>query len=367
MTERVESMNERLNDSRNDRRTKRVGLRRALIFLFALFAALAFFSYLNQPMPYYVTRPGSAVELQPIVNVEGGKKDEKGALMLTTVFMGEANRLWYWYAQLSPDADLVDKELVVGKGESNEDFTKRELAVMDNSQKIAEAVAFRLAGYDVKIEKQGVIVMGTIENMPARKVLQVGDVITSVDQQKTLEARDLLNYLVNKKAGETIQVTFLRDNKEQKAAIKLEPLPGETRPGFGIRPDNKQLIQVPKKVNISAQGIGGPSAGLMFTLEIYDQLNTELDVTRGYRVAGTGTISADGTVGRIGGINHKIVAADKAGAEIFFAPDDAEGEISNYQEAMATAKRIGTKMRVVPVKTVDDALNYLKEQQPKRS
>ncbi|MCK9909472.1 hypothetical protein MXD81_10050, partial [Microbacteriaceae bacterium K1510] len=86
MTERVESMNERLNDSRNDRRTKRVGLRRALIFLFALFAALAFFSYLNQPMPYYVTRPGSAVELQPIVNVEGGKKDEKGALMLTTVF-----------------------------------------------------------------------------------------------------------------------------------------------------------------------------------------------------------------------------------------------------------------------------------------
>ncbi|MCK9906873.1 hypothetical protein MXD63_43635, partial [Frankia sp. Cpl3] len=98
-----------------------------------------------------------------------------------------------------------------------------------------------------------------------------------------------------------------------------------------------------------AQGIGGPSAGLMFTLEIYDQLNTELDVTRGYRVAGTGTISADGTVGRIGGINHKIVAADKAGAEIFFAPDDAEGEISNYQEAMATAKRIGTKMRVVPV------------------
>lgn len=74
---------------------------------------------------------------------------------------------------------------------------------------------------------------------------------------------------------------------------------------------------MPNRVTISSEGIGGPSAGLMMTLEIYDQLNTEMDLTRGYQIAGTGTISLDGTVGRIGGINHKIVAADKAGAEIF--------------------------------------------------
>jgi Lon-like protease len=319
------------------------------------------------PTPYYVTRPGSAIELAPMIDVEGGKKDESGAFMLTTVRMGEANLAWYLYAQLSPNAELMKKELVVGSGESNEDFTRRELAVMDNSQKIAEAVAFRLAGYDVKIENQGVWVMGTIEGMPAKNVLQIGDVIVAVDGRPTREAKDLLQYLSTKKQGDQVEVTLIRDGREEKRTLTLAPLPDSKTPGLGIRPDNKQEIIVPKQVSISSQGIGGPSAGLMMTLEIYDQLNQEIDLTRGYKVAGTGTISPDGSVGRIGGINHKVVAADEAGADIFLAPDDAEGPVSNYQEAQETAKRIGSRMRVVPVKTVDDALAFLKAQKPKGS
>jgi PDZ domain-containing protein len=349
----------------NRRQRIKAGFARWSLVLLLVFVVGAGLWYLYQPVPYYVTRPGSAIELQPLVHVEGGKKDEAGAFMLTTVRMGEANRLWYWYAKLSPDVELIDKNLVLGHGETDEDFTKRELAVMENSQKIAEAIAFKLAGYPVQIEKQGVLVMGTIENMPAKNILQVGDIITAVDRKKTLETNDLLSYLAGKKAGDVIEVTFLRDHKERKASLKLAALPGETRPGIGIRPENKQLITVPQKVTISSQGIGGPSAGLMFTLEIYDQLNKEIDLTRGYRIAGTGTIQADGSVGRIGGISHKIVAADEAGAEIFFAPDDAEATPSNYQEALATAKRIGTSMKIVPVKHVEDALTFLKAQQPK--
>ncbi len=319
------------------------------------------------PTDYYVQRPGSAIELAPMIQVEGGKKDEAGSFMLTTVRMGEANLGWYLYAKMFPDAELVDKDLILNRGESDEDFTRRELAVMDNSQKIAEAVAFRLAGYDVKIEKQGVWVMGTIEGMPAKGVLQVGDVITAVDGEKMQEAKDLLTYLSTKKAGETVEIKFLRDKKEQTQKLKLAQLPKTKAAGIGIRPEDKQNIVIPKKVTISSQGIGGPSAGLMMTLEIYDQLNKEMDLTRGYRIAGTGTISTDGTVGRIGGINHKIIAADKAGADIFFAPDDAGAEASNYQEAVETAKRIGTSMKVIPVKTVDDALEYLQKQKPKVS
>jgi PDZ domain-containing protein len=344
--------------------TGRLGLLRWLLVLFIF--ALGILMYL--PTPYYVTRPGSAIELAPMIEVEGGKKDEAGAFMLTTVRMGEANPFWYLYAKLSPEAELIEKEQVLNSGETNEDFTKRELAVMENSQKIAEAVAFRLAGYDVRIEKQGVWVMGTLEQMPAKNVLQVGDVITAVDGKQTLETKDLLHYLAKKRVGDTVEVTFLRDGKTEKAKLTLAKLPGSDTPGIGIRPENKQRIVVPKNVTISSRGIGGPSAGLMMTLEIYDQLNKEIDLTRGYRVAGTGTISADGTVGRIGGIDHKVVAADKAGAEIFFAPDDhTEGLVSNYQEALETAKRIGTSMRVVPVKTVDDAVAFLKALPPKKS
>jgi PDZ domain-containing protein len=345
------------------RNTNRTGGFRWLWILPVLIVGLLFYV----PTDYYVTRPGSAIELAPMIEVEGGKKDEAGTFMMTTVSMGEANLAWYLYAKLFPDAELVEKDLILNQGESNEDFVNRERAVMDNSQKVAEAVAFRLAGYDVKIEKQGVWVMGTIEGMPAKNVLQVGDVITAVDGTKTEEAKDLLAYLSTKKVGDTVEVTFLRDKKELKRKLKLAKLPTSKAPGIGIRPDDKQQIIIPKKVNISSQGIGGPSAGLMMTLEIYDQLNKEVDLTRGYRVAGTGTIAADGTVGRIGGIRHKIVAADKAGAEIFFAPDDSGEGVSNYQEAVETAKRIGTDMRVVPVKTVDDALAYLKKQKPKQS
>lgn len=106
----------------------------------------------------------------------------------------------------------------------------------------------------------------------------------------------------------------------------------------------------------------------MFSLEIYNQL-TKNDLTKGHSIAGTGTIDPDGTVGRIGGIDKKVVAADNEGAEIFFAPDDeitpemkkAYPNIqSNYKEAVKAAKDIGTKMKIVPVKTFDDALNYLK-------
>ncbi|MGC5327179.1 SepM family pheromone-processing serine protease [Brevibacillus sp. SYSU BS000544] len=326
------------------------------------------------PLPYYITRPGSAIELSPIIQVEDGTKDEKGTFMLTTVRMGEAKLLWYLYSKISPDVELIDKNLVLSHGESDEDFTQRELEVMRNSQKLAEAVAFKRAGYPVNIENHGVLVMGTIAGMPAKEVLKVGDVITKVDQTKLITTQELLDYLKQKKPGDTITVTYNRNGKENSGTITLKALPDESghatsRVGLGIRPENKQVIEIPKKVTISAEGIGGPSAGLMMSLEIYEQLEKKTDITKGYRIAGTGTISADGTVGRIGGINHKIIAADKAGAEIFFAPDEATtGDVvSNYQEAVETAKRIGTKMIVVPVKTFDDAITYLTNLKAKQS
>ncbi|MED4750065.1 SepM family pheromone-processing serine protease [Brevibacillus choshinensis] len=352
---------DRLNS--NQRRAKGTKGVSWVLALASVALGLSFFI----PTNYYITRPGSAIELAPMIEVEGGKKDESGSFMLTTVRMGEANLAWYVYAKVSPDAELMQKELVVSQGESNEDFVRREQAVMDNSQKLAEAVAFRLAGYDVKVEKQGVWVMGTIEGLPAKKELKIGDVITSVDGVPTTEAKDLLQVLSKKKAGDSVTITYSRDGQEAKTMLTLVPLPESKSVGIGVRPDNKQNIVIPKKVNIASNGIGGPSAGLMMTLEIFDQLKTDTDLTKGYKIAGTGTISIDGTVGRIGGINHKVVAADKAGADIFFAPQDTPGADSNYEEALATAKRIGTKMRVVPVKTVKDAVTYLNEQPKKPS
>ncbi|MNC58959.1 Lon protease [compost metagenome] len=109
-----------------------------------------------------------------------------------------------------------------------------------------------------------------------------------------------------------------------------------------------------KVVSFVDTNVGGPSAGLMFTMEIYNQL-TPGDLSKGHRIAGTGTIDADGNVGAIGGVKHKIVAADREKAEVFFVP------VKNYDEAKARADKIGTDMLLVPVSTLDEALKYMEK------
>ena len=128
--------------------------------------------------------------------------------------------------------------------------------------------------------------------------------------------------------------------------------------GIGIQLVTNEEIETVPPVKIKSGNIGGPSAGLMFSLEIYNQL-TEEDITKGHYIAGTGEIDYDGRVKRIGGIDKKVVAADKEGIEIFFAPNEEGASDSNYQEAKATAEKIKTDMKIIPVDTFDDALTYL--------
>jgi Lon-like protease len=156
-----------------------------------------------------------------------------------------------------------------------------------------------------------------------------------------------------------VKITFERKGKKKTVQLALKPFPeNPKRVGIGISLVTDSEIVTNPSVEIKSEEIGGPSAGLMFSLEIYDQL-VEEDITKGYTIAGTGTINEKGEVGPIGGISQKIIAADKAGADIFFAPNEKGAKDSNYQEALKTAKDIGTKMKIVPVDTFDDALRYL--------
>lgn len=119
--------------------------------------------------------------------------------------------------------------------------------------------------------------------------------------------------------------------------------------------DNVQIIEADdarKQVRISADEIGGPSAGLVFALEIYSRLVPH-NVTKGYAIAGTGSINPQGEVSPIGGVDYKVVAAHKAGADLFFVPE------ANGPLALEQAARIKTNMKIVTVKTLDDALQYL--------
>lgn len=133
----------------------------------------------------------------------------------------------------------------------------------------------------------------------------------------------------------------------------------EKRIGLGFLPmDRLQSLRSNPKVDFKTNNIGGPSAGLMFTLEILNQL-TPRDLTKGYEIAGTGTMSPTGEVGQIGGIQHKIAAAMKKNVSIFFTPKDIYEGDDNEAEAKKTAKELGANMKIVPVATLQEALDYL--------
>lgn len=347
-------------------RSWRIGSFIAIVLLFSTLV-LSFV-----PTKFYILRPGSAMALGPMVTVEGGQKDTKGSFLLTTVKMGPASVLGYLYARVDPYSELLESKQVLSPHESNEEYNRREMENMKDSQLTAKIIAFEKAGLPVQVKNLGAIVMQILPNMPADKVLKVGDVITKVNGKIVPTAQDLIISLSGKKIGDQVQLEWKRNGQPMKATFALEKLPTttkDTRAGIGISsPITQREVKLPNQVTIQSEKIGGPSAGLMFTLEIMNQVS-KTDLTKGYRIAGTGEMLQDGSVGRIGGIEYKIVAAAEEDVDIFFAPNEhlplGVKDKTNYEEAIETGKKINTDMKIVPVSTIDDAINYLEQLPPK--
>lgn len=327
-------------------------------------AALLIVASMFYTLPYYISKPGLAKELEPIITVDGGHK-EQGSFMLTTVRMGKANIYTYLMAKFSKYQEIYPIEDILRKGESEHDYNTKQLHLMESSKTYAIEAAYKKAGIPIEYRYKGVYVMSIVPGMPAEGKLETGDRLMSVDGKNLKSMDELLSRLAAKKAGESVELAYIRDGKKHHAKLTLKPFkefPGKA--GIGIEPvDDRELIVSPK-VKVKTDEIGGPSAGLMFALEIYNQLTKE-DLTKGYQIAGTGTLSS-GIVGPIGGIEQKIVAADKAGAEYFFAPNEKGAKDSNYRAAVKTAKDIGTEMVIVPVDTFDEAVAYLEKLKPKK-
>jgi Lon-like protease len=309
-------------------------------------------------LPYYVTKPGMATELDPIINVENGYEEE-GEFMLTTIRLGQANIFSYAWAKFQKYHEILPINHVRRENESDEEYTNRQLFYMEDSQESAITVAYKYANKPVTVKNHGIYIMGIVEGMPAEKVLKPGDRIFAVDGKQIEEHTEFMKYVADKKENETINIGVDRNGEEKTVSVSLAPFPKDPdKIGIGIELITDLEVVADPKIKIDSKKIGGPSAGLMFTLEIYNQL-TEKDLTHGLRIAGTGTINTKGQVGPIGGIGQKIVAADNTDVDIFFAPNENGAADSDYRQALETAKDIKTDMKIVPVDTFEDALHYL--------
>ena len=226
---------------------------------------------------------------------------------------------------------------------------------MARSQLAAKKLALEAAGYTVPVG-EGVTVLAVSPSRPAADVLKQGDVLLQVDG-KPLDQPDSLSEAVKThKAGDTVEVVLERDGKQQ--TVQVPTVAGDDgKPVIGVYVSGR--YDFPIDVNVDTSNIGGPSAGLAMTLSIVDTL-TPGDLSGGKRVAVTGTISEDGSVGEIGGISQKATSAKAAGAEVFIVPACTRTDIKKECERdLAKAKERAGDLQVIPVATFDEALKAL--------
>ncbi len=310
-------------------------------------------------VPYYTLSPGPVYDASDFIDVPDDQTagDVRGELFFLTVALHEANIFEWAAAQLSPKVDLAPRENIRPPGVSRDALRRQNLASMEQSKKDAQFVAFTELGYEPTLIGTGAYVIETVADTGAVGVVEPGDVIVAVDGVTIGFIDELPGSIDGREIGDTVVLTVERPVEEGddvevlELSVVLAPhVDDPERPMIGILVDNNEPVyEFPVAIDMDSQNIGGPSAGMMFTLEIINQLTPE-DITDGVRIAGTGTIRRDGTVGPIGGVKQKVYAAIDAGATVVFVPAD------NYDDALLAA---GDDITVVKVESIDDPLNWL--------
>lgn len=306
---------------------------------------------------YYTLSPGPVYDTSDFVHVVGEDEVIDGEMFFLTVSLREANLFEYVAAQVNPKVAVAPRQNIRPPDVSPEDLRRENLARMEQSKTNAQFVALTQLGYEPTYIGTGALVIETVPDSAAHGVLLADDIIIGIDGHEVAFRSDVIDDLADREIGDRIALTVERaiEGSGEVEVIEVDIVLGvhvddPSRPMVGVLLDNNEpIIEFPVEVDMDSQNIGGPSAGMMFTLEIMNQL-TEEDLTGGLRMAGTGTIAHDGTVGAIGGVTQKVHAAIDAGATVVFIP------ANNYDDAVAAA---GDSIIVVRVETIDDALDYL--------
>jgi PDZ domain-containing protein len=327
----------------------------ALVVVFVVIGALL-------PVPYVMLTPGPTTNTlgdtakgQPLIQITGHRTfPDGGHLNFTTVAYqgGPGNRIDLLTALrgwLDRKTAVVPEEAIFPKDESVQKVEQENTQQMESSQDAAIAAALT----ELKIPVTTAIKIASVQSgLPAQGVLRKDDQVVAVDGVRVAKVEDVSARIGKHRTGETVKITIRRAGKEQTVAVRTVAAPANAgskagKPVVGVVLGEAHSF--PFNVKISVGDVGGPSAGLMFSLGIYDKL-TPGSLTGGAFVAGTGTITADGQVGPIGGIQQKMIAAREAGAKVFLTPKE------NCAEAVANAPK---GLRLVEADTMHAAIGAL--------
>jgi Lon-like protease len=309
------------------------------------------------PSDKYILLVDTAHPVAPLVRVQGARPAKSGSLYFVDVREERASELQALFPWLLPaHSSFIPAGVVVTPCSTPELANATALQEMAFSQRVAAAVALRKLHYHVSIKPTGVIVSGIFTGLrtPHGKIIPTNvdcklkplDVVLAVDGKPTLSQVSLQDVLAHVKPGDVVRLRVRRAGKLLTVPIKTIDDGGRALVGFA--PAQSAIFKLPRKITIDANGIGGPSAGLAFTLEVMQQLGR--NVLHGHKVAATGEIELNGAVGAIGGIKQKTYGVRKAGADVFLVPAGKNAR---------DARRFAGPVHIIAVHSLDQALRAL--------
>jgi PDZ domain-containing protein len=315
-----------------------------VVALIGLVFALNFYR-----LPVVALSPGPMEDVLARLKVEGSRVyDSEGKLYLTSVGIDDNVRFYEALLDMANrDVQLVPRAQLYPEEQDSAEIDRENVALMDRSKETATVVALRQVGY--KIEPSGVEVTQVVAGAPADGRLRAGDEIVAADGHPVDSTDEVRKAITGHKPGERVAFRVERGKGEKNVSVEVQEVEDQPRVGILLR---DLFPDLPVKVTIETQNnIGGPSAGLMFTLSIIDKLTRE-DLTGGRRIAGTGEIALDGSVLPVGGVGEKLIAVHRLGVTTFLIP---------AENCAGVRGQVPDGLRLVKVSKVDDALRFLRD------
>lgn len=323
----------------------------------------------------YAITPGQATPVAPLVKVQGIKTDQHNdRIMLVDVYLSTVNVLQWIGLHFESHVQFAPADELIDPGIPSNELGPQGYQEMNDSKQAAEVAAFRALGWKVPASPTGTAITGVVAPSPAYSAkLQVGDEIVGVDGHAVTSSCGLVALVHSRSPGTQLRLSVKKAKISQSGVITLERpttvelstakapsylgatgcagVTGPNRSWLGVTIEDGTNYVLPATVSINTADIGGPSAGLAMTLALIDKLSRG-SLTGHHVIAVTGTIAVNGSVGDVGGVAQKTVAASRAGATIFFVP----------QVEVATAKSVGESgLRIVGVTSLKQVLSDLRQ------
>lgn len=320
-------------------------------YKFIIFLIIIYFT-LNFPVNYYITVGGGTSDVSSRIKVTNSY-DSKGTFNISYVTQLNGTVCTYGLSYLIPTWERDNaNNYKYDESESIEDISFRGELDLKTANGTATYWAYTLANKSITEKSSKLYVITTFKEFASP--LKVQDQILSIDGNSYDTIEEYKSYMQTKEKGAKVKVKIIRNEKEKIINAKLHESDGTLVLGVGLQYVKEYNVTPEVDISFNSKE-SGPSGGLITTLEIYNQL-TKKDLTKGLKIAGTGTIESDGSIGQIGGVEHKILGAESDNADIFLVPAG-----KNYQDALKYKKEKKLKIKLIKVDSITDAIEKLEE------